>query len=105
MLQKGEGRMRIPRVLALSAMTLLMSVGVASAAHAADYPPTTAQQTLGSTVATSTAPADQHAAATTDPDALPFTGSDSASLAWLGVAAVGVGTFATWRFRRRPRVS
>ena len=95
--------MRVRRLFALVGTAMALSLGVASAAHAADYPPTTAEQALGSTVTTA-APADGsvNAAASTG---LPFTGGNDAVLVWIGVAAVGTGTFAAWRFRRRPRVS
>jgi hypothetical protein len=95
--------MKIRRLFATTGAALVLTLGIASAAHAADYPPTTSVQNLGSTVTTTTA------AASTDPTSnsagLPFTGSDSAALVWVGVAAVSTGTFAAWRFRRGPRTS
>ena len=96
--------MRVRRVFASVGAAALLSLGMASAAHAADYPPTTNGHTVieGKT-ATTAAPADAAAAATDG--GLPFTGGNDGTLAWVGLAAVGTGSFAAWRFRRRPRVA
>ena len=94
--------MRVRRLLVLLGMALVLALGIASAAGAADYPPTTVQQ-LGSTVSSSTvAPAHANAAAT---GGLPFTGGNTSSLVWVGVALLGTGTFAAWHFGRRARAS
>ncbi len=94
--------MKVRRLFACMGTAAVLSLGFASAAHAADYPPTTTSQTVeGSTVATATTVAP--AAASTG--GLPFTGGNDSALVWVGVAAVGTGTFAAMRFRRRTRVS
>jgi hypothetical protein len=94
------------RFVAAGGAAIVLSLGFASAAHAVDYPPTTQQQQeLGSTVSTpattAAAPADGSAAA----GGLPFTGGDDSALVWIGLAAVGAGSVAAVRFRRRPRTS
>jgi hypothetical protein len=97
--------MKVRRIFASAGAAVVLSLGMASAAHAADYPPTTSHQSIeGSTVVTATtvAPASANAAAD---GGLPFTGGNDGTLVWVGLAAVGTGSFAAWRFRRRPRVS
>jgi hypothetical protein len=90
--------MKVRRLFAVAGTAVALTLGVASAAHAADYPPTTVK-TLGSTV-TNTDPTTNSSA-----NGLPFTGGNDGALVWVGVAAVGTGSFAAWRFRRRPRTS
>jgi LPXTG-motif cell wall-anchored protein len=100
--------MRVRRLFGLIGTTAVLSLGFASAAYAVDYPPTTTVQVEGSTVATSTTTTTDGPAVTgsaTPSDGLPFTGGNDSALVWIGVAAVGTGTFAAWRFRRRTRVS
>jgi hypothetical protein len=98
--------MRVRRLLVLLGTAMVLTLGVASAAHAVDYPPTTAVKTLGSTVASSTvAPAQTHANAAAASTGLPFTGGNDAPLVWIGVALLGSGTVAAWRFGRRARAS
>ncbi len=98
--------MKVRRIFASVGAAALLSLGMASAAHAADYPPTTNGHTVieGSTVTTATADAPTNAAAAAN-GGLPFTGGNDGTLVWVGLAAVGTGSFAAWRFRRRPRVS
>ena len=98
--------MKVRRILASTGAAVVLSLGMASAAHAADYPPTTSHQSIeGSTVVTATTgdrPTNANAAAG---GGLPFTGGNDGTLVWVGLAAVGTGSFAAWRYRRRPRVS
>ncbi len=99
--------MKVRRLFGLLGATAMLSLGFASAAHAADYPPTTAGQHVeGSTVVTAAVP-DGPVSATAAPadGGLPFTGGNDMVLVWVGVAAVGTGTAAALRFRRRTRVS
>ena len=96
--------MRVRRLFVLLGTALVLTLGVASAAHAADYPPTTSVSNLGATVTTSTvAPAKVNANAAST--GLPFTGGNDGALVWIGVALLGSGTFAAWRFGRRARAS
>jgi hypothetical protein len=79
-----------------------VSMGTGVAAYAADYPPTTTRQTIQGSVptTTSTSVSTTVAAPTTG---LPFTGGTDSALVWIGVGAVGTGTFAASRLRRaRP---
>ena len=98
--------MKVRRIFASVGAAALLSLGMASAAHAADYPP--GSQTIeGTTVTTSgntTGPTTASADAPTT-GGLPFTGGNDGTLVWVGLAAVSTGSFAAWRFRRRPRVS
>jgi hypothetical protein len=109
-MRSGYGRagvMRVRRLFGLIGTAGVLSLGFASAAYAGDYPPTTTVQVEGSTVATSTTTTvhDPVTGSATPSDGLPFTGGNDSALVWVGVAAVGTGTFAAWRFRRRTRVS
>jgi hypothetical protein len=99
--------MKVRRLFGLIGTAAVLSLGFASAAHAVDYPPTTSvQHVQGSTVA-STATTDGPVTGNSTPTdgGLPFTGGNDSALVWVGVAAVGTGTFAAWRFRHRTRVS
>jgi hypothetical protein len=102
--------MKVRRIFASAGAAVVLSLGMASAAHAADYPPTTSHQSIeGTTVVSPTTvdgPTNANAAAAAAANGgLPFTGGNDGTLVWVGLAAVGTGSFAAWRFRRRPRVS
>jgi ABC-type sugar transport system substrate-binding protein len=99
--------MKVRRVFATVGAAAVLSLGMASAAHAADYPPTTVGHQVvdaGSTVAPTMVDGPTNAVAAAN-GGLPFTGGNDGTLVWVGLAAVGTGSFAAWRFRRRPRVS
>ncbi len=99
--------MRVRRLFGLIGTAAVLSLGFASAAHAVDYPPTTSSQHVqGSTVVSSPTTDGPVSGNSTPTDGgLPFTGGNDSALVWIGVAAVGTGTFAAWRFRHRTRVS
>ncbi len=99
--------MKVRRLFGLIGTAAVLSLGFASAAHAVDYPPTTSSQHVeGSTVAsTTTVDGPNTADSSPTQGGLPFTGGNDSALVWVGVAAVGTGTFAAWRFRHRTRVS
>jgi hypothetical protein len=100
--------MRVRRLIGLIGTSAVLSLGFASAAHAADYPPTTTSQHVEGTTVVATTPTtvDGPVTASAAPsDGLPFTGGNDSVLVWVGVAAVGTGTAAAFRFRRRTRTS
>jgi hypothetical protein len=100
--------MRVRRLFGLIGTAAVLSLGFASAAHAVDYPPTTSSQHVeGSTVVSTPTTVDAPLTGNSTPaeGGLPFTGGNDSALVWVGVAAVGTGTFAAWRFRHRTRVS
>ena len=99
--------MRVRRLFGLIGTAAVLSLGFATAAGAVDYPPTTSSHVQGSTIAQSTTTTDGPVTGSSNPTdgGLPFTGGNDSALVWVGVAAVGTGTFAAWRFRRRTRVS
>jgi LPXTG-motif cell wall-anchored protein len=90
---------------------LVLALGAAPAAHAVDYPlaPVSASgTTIGSHA--DAAPAGGEgtvgpANAASTNSSLPFTGADSRTLVWLGVAFVGAGAFGISGYRRRARTS
>lgn len=94
--------MKVRRLFGVMGSAIVLTMGVgsisfASAAHAADYPPTTAHEVIeGSTV-----PATSPTSVSDASGALPFTGGNDTGMFWIGVGAVGTGSFAAWRFRRR----
>ncbi len=93
--------MRVPRFVAVAGAAVALSIGGATAAHAADYPPTTSRQhSQGSTVPTTTSPTTVSAPR---PEGLPFTGGNDTPLVWVGIAAIATGAAAVGRSRRRPR--
>jgi hypothetical protein len=102
--------MKVRRVFGLIGTAALLSLGFASAAHAdgVNYPPTTSSQHVeGSTIVSTPTTVDGPQSTKSNPadGGLPFTGGNDSALVWVGVAAVGTGTFAAWRFRHRTRVS
>jgi hypothetical protein len=99
--------MKVRRLFGLIGTAAVLSLGFASAAHAVDYPPTTSSQHVeGSTVVSTPTTVDAPITGNSTPaGGLPFTGGNDSALVWVGVAAVGTGTFAAWRFRHRTRVS
>ena len=101
--------MRVRRLFGLMGVAAMLSLGFASAAHAVDYPPTTTSQHVEGTTVASTTTVDGPTTAKTEAPVtdggLPFTGGNDSALVWVGVAAVGTGTFAAFRFRRRTRTS
>jgi hypothetical protein len=100
--------MKVRRLFGLIGTAAVLSLGFASAAHAVDYPPTTSSQHVeGSTVVSTPTTVDAPLTGNSTPaeGGLPFTGGNDSALVWVGVAAVGTGTFAAWRFRHRTRVS
>ena len=100
--------MKVRRLFGLIGTAAVLSLGFASAAHAVDYPPTTSSQHVeGSTVVSTPTTVDAPITGSSSPaeGGLPFTGGNDSALVWVGVAAVGTGTFAAWRFRHRTRVS
>jgi hypothetical protein len=100
--------MKVRRLFGLVGTAAVLSLGFASAAHAVDYPPTTSSQHVeGSTVVSTPTTTDAPVTGQSSPTqgGLPFTGGNDSALVWVGVAAVGTGTFAAWRFRHRTRVS
>ena len=108
-------------VLVVAALTLpigilTLSLSAVPAAHADDYPPTTTDVTAaGSTVVNTTnAPSGQTnqpsgkttvapASSASSSSPLPFTGSNSATLAWIGIALLGAGVLLVVRGRARRR--
>jgi hypothetical protein len=100
--------MKVRRLFGLIGTAAVLSLGFASAAHAVDYPPTTSSQHVeGSTVVSTPTTVEAPLTGNSTPaeGGLPFTGGNDSALVWVGVAAVGTGTFAAWRFRHRTRVS
>jgi hypothetical protein len=102
--------MKVRRLFGVIGTAAVLSLGFASAAHAdgVDYPPTTSSQHVeGSTVVSTPTTVDGPITGNSTPaqGGLPFTGGNDSALVWVGVAAVGTGTFAAWRFRHRTRVS
>lgn len=98
--------MKVRRIFASAGVAVVLSLGMASAAHAADYPPTTTHQSIEGVKAVTPTTVDGPTSANAAADGgLPFTGGNDGTLVWVGLAAVGAGSFAAWRFRRRPRVS
>ena len=84
--------MRLRRCVGLMAAAIMLSLGLASAAHAADYPPTTVKQNAtGSTVTTTTL--NGPVTVSSSPGGgLPFTGgNDVWQMTLAGVVLVGVG--------------
>ncbi|HEV7524941.1 MAG TPA: hypothetical protein VGP92_08245 [Acidimicrobiia bacterium] len=97
--------MKVRRLFVLMGTALVLTLGLASAAYAVDYPPTTSVQDLGSTVTSSTVAAAANSNNASGATGLPFTGGNSAELVWVAVALLASGTFAAWRFGRRARAS
>jgi hypothetical protein len=80
----------------------VLSMGFATAAHAADYPPVTSNEVIqGTTVPPTVVPSSVSDASA----GLPFTGGNDGTIFWIGIAAVGTGSFAAWSFRRRRRAA
>ncbi len=90
--------MAIRRLCAVLALVAMGIIGTAGVAAAADYPPTTGSV---STEAASTVAPSTTVSASAASTGLPFTGGNSLVLVWLGVACVGAGTLAVVRTRRR----
>jgi len=89
---------------------LVLTLGAAPAAHAVDYP----LSPLGTTGTTGShsGPAAAGGEGTASPanaestnSSLPFTGGDSRTIVWVGVAFVGAGAFGVSSYRRRARTS
>ena len=99
--------MKVRRLFGLIGTAAVLSLGFASAAHAVDYPPTTSSQHVQGSTVVSSSTTEGPVTGNSNPTqgGLPFTGGNDSALVWVGVAAVGTGTFAAWRFRHRTRVS
>jgi len=96
--------MTVRKLLLVAGTVLTLLVAVAPAAHAGDYPPTTAIRPAGSTASTTIAPTSGSIGLPTTvaptTSGLPFTGGNSGALAWLAVALIGSGTFLALTLRR-----
>ena len=96
--------MTVRKLLLVAGALLTLTLGAAPAAHAADYPPTTAIKPEGSTVASTLSPTTVSNSPTTigpTTSGLPFTGGNDGPLAWFALALVSGGTLLALTLRRR----
>jgi hypothetical protein len=103
--------MAMRKLLLVVGAALVLTLGAAPAAHAVDYP-LSPLGTPGTTIGSHSAAAPAGAEGTVGPanaestnSSLPFTGGDSRTLVWFGVAFVGAGAFGISSYRRRARTS